>query len=318
MQRVSFPFLLCAALIAAPLAALAQSDPCLRRSVPVGFALLPGTADPQIPLADWKARVQGNPVRVISLVADDRPHRIVLLLDASARMDQVWDLALTIAASFADSPLPNAQIALLIFGDGIRERIGFSPDNGPVRERLRQLRAEAKHTRKLAEGRRNLPDALLAGLALLNSPTSADSLFLISAADPALRNLEGSRAATDRLIAAGVRLFASIVDKESMLPMAAQVGKGGPAFAEDVQRTGGELISVPLAAPRGKANTIPDLSNFLNLFLRYMVQNARMEIELPERLAKPHSWDLKLQAESAKKWKTLTFAYPLELAACTP
>jgi len=64
--------------------------------------------------SDFEAKFYGQPVKILSIVPDDLPHRVVILLDASGNMAHVWKPALAAASDLAETPLPNVQVALIV------------------------------------------------------------------------------------------------------------------------------------------------------------------------------------------------------------
>jgi hypothetical protein len=99
-------------------------------------------------------------------------------------------------------------MALLVFGTDVYEKIEFSKGQSAVAEKLRRIRSNEAYSHQLFHGKTALYDSLLAGLQLLDSPTSADSLYVITDGHE-----NASRAHFDdvarRFISTGVRLFVS-------------------------------------------------------------------------------------------------------------
>jgi hypothetical protein len=65
--------------------------------------------------ADFESQFRGKPVKIVSVIPDQRPHRIVILLDASRSTAHKWERALYLATHLIGMPLPNTQIALVVF-----------------------------------------------------------------------------------------------------------------------------------------------------------------------------------------------------------
>ena len=291
---------------------------CLHRTLSLNVDDSKGFPIQGITLADFEARLRGRPVKIVSIVPDDRPHRIVILIDASGSVHTKRSQVLSLASALAETRLPNAQIALVIFGTTIYEQIGFSPGQSAVAEKLRQIRSDTTDSRKLFRGMTALNDSLLAGLKLLETPTSADSLYLLS-------DVEGDNASrvqfqevAHRLTSSGVRLFvAKVIDGSGNRPTPEETD-GSRNMSDLVRRTGGEVI-LPFgqrdpAKPKGAER----ITVAMNLFHQRLIQNSRLEIELTGPLDKPRTWELKLSGEQKKQWKNARLMYPTELAPCKP
>jgi hypothetical protein len=61
-----------------------------------------------------------------------------------------------------------------------------------------------------------------------------------------------------------------------------------------------------------------DGANFLGTALKEMVENYRIELELPTRLDKPSRLEVKLSEGSRVRWKGARLNYPTELTSCNP
>src|SRR5215472_13451166 len=99
--------------------AIAQDQSCTIRKLPVSFRDA-RSLPIQVPVADLEAKVHGKPAKILSLAPDPRPHRLVVILDASGSMGSpleggppVWNLGLSLARNFYDVNRSRAQIALL-------------------------------------------------------------------------------------------------------------------------------------------------------------------------------------------------------------
>lgn len=74
-------------LCAQPLCSQEPSCPsCTIRKLPVSFRHSQNFPLQNVSPADLEAKVHGKPVKILSLVPDPRPHRLVLILDASGSM----------------------------------------------------------------------------------------------------------------------------------------------------------------------------------------------------------------------------------------
>ena len=318
MTRRYFTFLLLTLAVVAPQPAQAQQDTCLHRTLPLSFDVPAGFASTQLPLTDFRATLKSQPVKILNIAPDERPHRIVILLDASGSMTGIFLRALTLASVFVRDAAPNAQVALLFFGANIKETIGFTQGQSAVSERLRQLREDKPAAAKLVHGKTAIYDALLAGLDLFKEPTSADSLYLISDGGETSSKAQVSDV-LQRMTASGIRLFAAILPIEVRRGAATIIEpEEAPGIAEVAKKTGGEVVHAAEPLDPGHVREMALLLPILSRFHYNMLHTYRLEVELPERLNKPHAWELEIAGENRKRWKDVRLRYPTELAACGP
>src|SRR6266481_2777781 len=114
--------------------AFAQEPTCLHRTLPLSVEDAEGHPLQRLTPVDFQAKIREGPVRILSIVPDDRPHRIVILLDASESMATKWGRVLAPASALAESKLPDTELALLIFGSKIYEQVGFSEGQKTIAE----------------------------------------------------------------------------------------------------------------------------------------------------------------------------------------
>jgi hypothetical protein len=227
-----------------------------------------------------------------------------------------WREVLATASDLAETALPNTSMALLIFKDKIEEQVSFSQGQSAVAERLRHIRSMTNTPGQATGGRTALFDSLLVGLQLLETPISADSLYLISdGADNA------SHAHFDdvaqRLSSSGGRLFVSLtVGHFGNRSPTAEEERGPLDLSELGRRTGGEINTPFGQGLPSKPEEAERLSQRMNRFFRAMAQNYRVEVELPAALEKPTRWELKLSEDGSVRWKNSRLNYPTQLAPC--
>jgi hypothetical protein len=297
----------------------AQQVSCLHRTLALNVDDSQGLPVRGLSPADFQAKLRVGPPKILSIVPDDRIHRIVILIDASGSMNRVWRESLAPASALAETSLPHVQMALLVFGTNVYEKIEFSKGQNAVAEKLRQIRSSEAYSHQLFHGKTALYDSLLAGLQLLDSPSSADSLYVITDGQE-----NASRSHFDdvahRFISTGVRLFVSqVVADDTLNPHSGSGELDGPArFHELARKTGGEMIrpfrdGVVPTKPREAQR----IAEGVNAFHKNMIHNFRLEVELPPPMDQWHSWELKL-AGPKDRWKNVRLLYPTQLAPCGP
>ena len=194
--------------------------------------------------------------------------------------------------------------------------MNFSQPQSAVAERLLNFRSAPRAPGQLFAGKTALYDSLLAGLQLLKTPTSADTLYVIGDGNDTASRVRFDDVA-QRLSSSGVRLFVSLVlavpGYRSATP---EELNGRDSMVELVKRTGGQ-VNAPFADGfPTKSEEIERFSREMHRFYQAMVQNYRLEIELPARLDESANWELKFSEEGKANWKNARLNYPVQLAAC--
>jgi len=312
----SISLLLVLVKLLSPIQSTGQTSSCLHRTLPISVRNSKGGSISGLTAADFESRFHGAPVRILSLVPEGHPHRIVLLLDASGSMTETWGQALVSASELAASRLPDTQLALLVFGDKTYEEVDFAQGQQAVAEKIRQMGSNVKHAANLVHGRTALYDALLAGLRLLGTPTSADILYLISDGGDNASHVR-SEELVRQLNFSGVRLIVAVVHSPLGYRSRTPEELSGPAvLSELVEMTGGEIFQPfanggPLNGKEAKQH-----ASLMDAFYSRMIQNYSLELELPTRPDKRREWELKLTSENQEKWKNAQVLYPRALAPC--
>jgi hypothetical protein len=303
--------------ILTPSLALAQTDPCSRRVLSAYVFDSQGRLITGLASTDFEARFHGKQVKVTTVTPDQRPHRIVILLDASASMAHKWEPALYLATHIVESSPPNTQMALLVFDKKIEQQLGFSAGRRAIATELQGLHFDPKRIEEKLHGRTALYDALLAGLRILGSPTSSDILYAITDAGDNSSHAEPKDIAK-ALASSGVHLFVSILAMDPVVRNRTPEEIMGPEDLSDlVRRTGGELILPYENSLYDPKNPAPFMAA-LKMFESSMLNDYLLDLELPEPATKYESWTLKLSKEKREQWRNAKVLYTKELAPCQP
>lgn len=307
--------------------AKAQEINCQRRILPVALRDKLNLPIQSISAADFEGRVHGKPIKILSLAPDPRPHRLVLILDTSGSMGSTAGespliiLEFALARHFFDVNRQRSQIALLMFNNDVTDVVDFARGNSAVGDKLQQIANDHNFVKTNVKGRTALHDAILEGLQLLDHPSSADALYVLTdGGDNASKSKAGD--VTKRLAVTSVRLFAVILHQESGYRNRAPEEQSGPGeLSEIAEKSGGEILSaaawhgkqVALSAdPEAKLKTQETLGRLYQTIL----QENLMEIELPFPIAKNEHWELKLSEAARQQWKSSQVTYPTTLISC--
>lgn len=333
-MRRFFP-LACVALAIATIVRLplwASDDTCLHRTVSVSAADQEFAPIRELKLEDFRGEFRGKPVRILSIVPENRPHRIVIGLDASGSFgpkpgagSDEWSLAQRVAVDFVERSLKQTDFALLIFNDKIQEQIDFSQRPTTIARRLRQLEADSNYWKKRVKGRTALWDTILVGLELLHNPTSADALYLITDGGENASKAT-ARDVRRRLAVTGTRVFVCLVSLPASDQPRARAPEEASGLAEmsDMTRAVGGAILGPMSLGESGATILGSgppgespVSEALTHFYETMLSGYRMEIELPAAVDKWREWKLEFTKERQKQLRGSQLGYTRDLAPCT-
>jgi Mg-chelatase subunit ChlD len=305
----------------------AQQQACQRRILPIAFRDSQNLPIQNISPADLDAKVHGKPVKILSLLADMRPHRLVLILDASGSMGAAergaprWKLAVTLARHFFAVNRQESPIALIIFNDQVTDAIDFTSGNSAVADKLQQIGLDSQYMKANVKGKTALRDAILQGLRLLDHPTSADAVYVLSDGGDNT-STHSVPDVNQRLAATSVRLFAVFLEEGRLSRSRPPEEESGPGeLAEIARKSGGEILSVAskqgdqvalTADPDGKFKTEETLSRLYQTIVR----DTLVEIELPLPIAKTVTWELRLSDSARRQWKGAQLTYPTNLLGC--
>jgi hypothetical protein len=307
--------------------ARSQEPPCLRRKLPVSFRDAQNVPLQNISVADLEAKIKGKPVKFLSLAPDPRPHRIVLALDQSGSMGSIegesplWKLELSLAGHFFEMNRGRAQVALLFFNDRVGNIVNLTQGNAAVGETLREAAGERDYIKKHIKGRTALRDAIFQGVQLLDHPSSADAVYVLT--DGGDNASKHSAAEVDqRLAVTSVRLFAVLLFGSGRTRNRTPEEMSGPGeLAEMTRKSGGEILtaaewhgnSVALSA---NVNAKVKSEETLSRLYQTILDDRLLEIELPFPSAKNEHWELKLSDAARHQWKGAQITYPSMLLSC--
>jgi len=308
------------------LAAAAQDDPCLRRTVAVSVLDAEGRPVPGLAPQNFHAEVKRRAIPVVSAKLDGAPHRVVVVLDASASMfdgEKQWGLAKSLAEQALAASPKSFQAGLIVFNDAVRIKIPVQGDPSPARQALAELPARPDK-RNPATGRHTaLWDALVAASELLNPGQFGDAIYAVTDGEDNESRTE-LKQLRRTLATRGVRLFSAWFGYEIL--------NGHPTveelevfdFLSMVTESGGIVAHIP-PTPRWGA-PLPKYSQIGVEQLKQVRAEAdqifaamqftyRLEIALPATLDKAEKWKL-LVLDSKNQKANAVLAYPMRLEPC--
>jgi hypothetical protein len=304
-----------------PLAA--QENSCLHRTLP--FNILDSRMR-LIRISDasyFQGKLGRAPVKILSVSRDNRPRRIVIMLDTSGSMlgdppGRKWQLAQFVAAHIAKAKLPNNSLALLLFSDQVNQEVDFSEGDSAVERRLLEIEADANFAKKQLRGKTALRDAVLSALRLLCDPGYANSIYIITdGGDNESRNR--FQQVRDDLVRSGVRLYVTLLTSVRLMP---DEQSGLIEVAELAKDSGGLVLGPVGGQPFGRVSNGLTKDELRRIAIRLdelylvMTTNDLMGIELPQSVKKWSKWTLEISKEQKSAHKDWLLAYPQEVAPC--
>src|SRR5712664_218918 len=304
-----------------------QEVDCQRRVLPAALRDKLNLPIQSVSPSDFEAKVHGKPIKILSLAPDPRPHRLVLILDISGSMGStageipLITLEFALARHFFDVNQQRSHIALLMFNNDVTDVVDFARGNSAVGDKLQQIASDHKFVKTNVKGRTALRDAIFEGLQLLDHPSSADALYVLTDGGD---NASKRKAAdvTRRLAVTSVRLFAVILHQEGGYRNRTPEELSGPGeLSEITGKSGGEILSA--AAWHGKqvalsadADAKLKTQETLGRLYQTILEDNLMEIELPFPITKNEHWELKLSEAARQQWKGSQITYPTTLISC--
>jgi hypothetical protein len=299
--------------------AFADQPECLDRVIPVSISDSNGVPAVSMSVANLQGSYRKKPVFVKTIQLEERPPRIILLVDTSGSMGLRAEAAID-AAEGVMSHLPaNVEVGLAFFaGNTI-------PVELPTSDRttlLLQLQA-LRRSRSSYRGRTAIRSALVASARMFGTPALGDSISLIS--DGGENQSKSSPSDVEMALGnSAIRVFALIFQSILGDPRGRDELTGGLYVQDVAESTGGTVVIIPSQTfpvstsisfidKNGKATQLAlDLDRQLNRFLSFY----RAEITLPERVKKPESWKLELAGGSKSNSGKLELSYPRVLLPC--
>jgi hypothetical protein len=322
-RPIAISFLAFTSVVAVSARPPAKAAECRDRTVLVNVGSRGNVPEgPAVSNASFSGVYRRQPVRISSITPDQRPRRLVLLVDNSGSMlgDGAADrkLALDVANDVLDHMPSESQIGLAFFSD--KRLLGATPvttDRQKLKDTIERLGVRPF-------GRTSLWDAIDESVALLGSPVPGDAIYVISdggdnlsAADP--------RTIARILVADQIRLFA-------FLTMNGGHDRYGPGdLAQLAEDTGGfavgSLTPSQMTRPPSGTETAPtpqrdfsksilELRPDLDLQYQQILAFYRLTIELPEPIDKPLDWTLSWSDAEKAARKNFVLLYPHILMPC--
>ncbi len=310
---------------------LAQENVCRERLLPTFVIDKDGNPVRNLSPSDFQLKNSATSMSVAAWNPDGRRHRVVILLDVSGSMrgfsgPGFRNALMAITQHVVSIHSENGQFALMTFSGHVIETVGFSQGSAAVRHRMEEISNNPAYANQPGKPGTAIFDAMKEGFHLLESPTSADSLLVITDGLD-----EGSNTKPSDLLALlsvpMVRVFSILmVDPVFMVDRVYGGQRQNPksvAFTDLVEKSGGRVFGPVDLAKTGLSNS-PHSAELrdafeerLLQFYRGILQNDIVTVEMSSGvITKPEPLRLSLSDTAQRQWKHAQIFYPREIGAC--
>jgi len=317
-RRVSATLML---IVLVSASAWAQQDSCQTRVVPVSIMSGDGSLLPDINDAAFKASYGERSVHINSVTIDQRPRRIILLLDASGSFTDNLDWAFNVADDMVERIPPPNEIGLMFFATTATPVLPPITDRTKIKNEIESLRSTQAALKKQVHIRTALRDAIRDAVKLLGSQKIGDVIFVITDGEDNMSKTK-PKELVQILVTAGIRLFAmEVVDPQYLLGRGGTVEPldGPDSLYQIVKSTGGvavvsnSLLELREVDRHGKA---PWGRSVLNSQYEQMLSFYRVSISFAEPVNEQRDWKLALSGSGKAAKNHFILAYPHTLVPC--
>ncbi len=296
----------------------AQVGSCTQRTVPVSVVTAGGLQTRDLQLSNFKAGIGKSPLRLLSLTPNNRPGRIVIVLDTSGSVvgSPYWSVYISVAESLLNNLAEGTQIGLIAFGSGTRSAMPLGEDRQKILDELISLAADSKLLLK-KEMRTALWDSVVKASQMLEPPAEGDVIYVITDAGENASKIR-EKDVRQILISKGIRIFTFRVGlPEGDLTQSDL--NGIEIMKELVADTGGvEAVVSGRAIDRkwlwlDKSGKPTKINRALAMQYESIPVHYNLLLELPGYLQTMTTWTLELVG---LKTRDVILTYPRSLPAC--
>jgi hypothetical protein len=315
----AFQILVAMLVSAGPL--LAQTDPCLHRSVAVNVFDNQNRMIAGLTAKNFRASFRHQPVKVLS-VTQGSAARVAIVLDASGSMlsnKSEWEFSIESAKQLSNALPPDVPLGLIVFSVNVEKTIALTNDRQSIVAELDALktgrRAILKGLRKTA-----LWDSMGQALSLFGSPETGDTLYVVS---DGMDNASHVGINDVKRAASSFRIFALVPDpfpngeymvrNPELLQLATESGGFTLLVSTRPMEANDPLFGPPQPPTFETVLTGGQIASTKGAQFRRVLSFYRVEVELLTRIEKTGEWSLKATASNGHG---LNVAYPKQLSPC--
>jgi hypothetical protein len=274
---------------------------CAERTVIVSASDSNGKAIPfTLQSADLQGKINGKPLQIVGVTKPTNAERVVIVLDASGSMRNVWQRTLEFAVEIVHGSPSSTQFALVIFADNELRTVEFG-EKGPefITEIMRFKNVKpASRTR--------LRDAIWKAVSMFQPDRVGDTIVVVSDGEDNQSKVSPRRL-REAMWSRGIRvMFAQIADH--VVPQE-EIVLGDADTTWLSESSGGGFLSRienPNMLPNVAQEIAFEIENYLAL-----------HITLPTPLEKEASLHLEAVDPSGRKRKNIELRFPEKLPPCS-
>ena len=301
--------------------AFADHPDCVERTIPVSLSDRNGVPLPNLTASNLQGTYQKRPIVIRSVEVNDRPPRVMVLVDTSGSMRTTGSSNADLAAAVVSKLPANVEVGLAFFAAKTVLVVTPTTDRVKLLYALEPLRKGFYYD----EGMTALRSALLDSVKIFGPPVFGDTVLLISDggenhSKASERDVEGI------LVSSGIRVFALTLQSEFGLLIRSRTVEelDGPGTVQAVVRsTGGTALLIPppyfptrpadILEKNGKET---QLGHDIGRQIEQLLKFYRVEITLPGPVDKPRNWKLDLAGFDKGPAGKLELIYPTVLTPC--
>jgi Mg-chelatase subunit ChlD len=296
------------------LVAAQQHNLCQKRVLLVNVVDAHGQQVSALTGEQFRANLQGQPVKVMSAKFGAGPQRILILVDVSGSMwtdRQQWELVKLAVEDVVSAGPGQAQLALATFSNRFEANVPFGKGREAVREAILNLNPTSKSIPKRFGGTA-LNDAILEAADMFGSPHPGDVIYVITdGLDNESKNTTGKL--LQYLGQRSIRLFATVIHNNRFIQFSE--GPDGPELLGKTAKETGGYYTI-LETDRSGNLALNASTNMVRPLYGLMSSFYLLDIELPKEPDKP--WELKLAVvdTNGDKKKGTMVLYPRNIFPC--
>jgi hypothetical protein len=321
---------LCVLVVSTCASSHAHDDDCSHGTVLASVLERTGAPVAGLTPADFRGKLHGKSIQIHSVVKENLPHRIVVLLDASDSMiglnDRIgkWTLALRVSKTLVDLASDKEMVSLVLFSDKLEGTVSFEESRDSIRNRL-QVLAPGKSVFPNGTRHTAIWDSILAALSASEKLEFGDEIYLITNADDTASRAEHSLVQTE-LYRKHIRLSGFFFNEPEDPRM--RVSEQSPLadFIKLAKDTGGVAISLsPLnffgqsayRSYRLPRSDMEELERTIQGQHQLFANSYRLDIGFQEKPGKPRHLVLEFADQEKDPWRQRILVYPHVVRACS-
>jgi hypothetical protein len=302
---------------------LAQTDPCLRRSVAVNVFDNQNRITAGLTAENFRASFRRQPVKILR-VTQGSAARVVIVLDASGSMlsnKSEWEFSIESAKQLSNALPPGVPLGLIVFSANVEKTIALTNDRQSI---VAELDAFKTGRRAILKGLRKtaLWDSMSQALSLFGSPETGDTLYVVSDGMDNASHVEINEL---KRAASSFRIFALVPDpfpfpngeymvrNPELVQLATESGGFTLLVSTRPMEANDPLFGPPQPPTFETVLTGGQITSTKDEQFRRALSFYRVEVELPTRIEKTGEWSLKATASNGHG---LNVAYPKQLRPC--